>query len=159
MAANISINRANVLLNRDFGNSTSSPPPGIWYLGLSITPINKDGSGVKEPIIDTATSAPYGYKRLVIQNSMGSGGSFSNAADGRVVNSKALNFLEFEKEITVSGSTGDLYATHYFLSPSPTSTASADVAYMGELKVKRPLVIDSIVSLNAGDLIFEFDLT
>lgn len=55
-----SIAQQNNLLARDFGNMTYNPP-ATWYIGISVTSINENGSGVQEPT-DPA------YSRVAITN-------------------------------------------------------------------------------------------
>lgn len=155
MAITIASKRARKILAHQFGGVTEDATPGTWYMGLSVSPINADGSGVKEPTIDASTSAPYGYKRMVIANTSGAGGSWELGSGMTVSNAKSLEFLEFEKDIVVPGTTGYQRATHAFLSTSPTDTSANAIEWICELKESRPLEKNSIVAFNTGDLVFE----
>ena len=52
--------QANNILSRDFG-SVVYTPPSVWYIGVSTTTINQDGTGATEPT-DPA------YARVAVDN-------------------------------------------------------------------------------------------
>ena len=153
MAANISIVRSNLVLDSQFGNVTAPANVPTWHMGLSATPINSDGSGVSEPII-----VPTGYRRLAIPNSQGGGGSWTNAVNGKKSNAIVFAFPLFEVAPTISGMTGDLFATHWFLSTSATDTTSSAIQYMGNFTNRVWLGLNAEIRIPIGEIVLEFDL-
>lgn len=147
------IKRANIILGSQWGGDITNLVVPTLYLSLSASAINKDGSGIKEPIIGTG-----GYARLAVANSTGSGGNFITPSNGKVSNAKELAFDKFTGNIVITGLTGQLYATHWFISNSPTSLLPSDVEWYGELKAQRPLVPDSIILFGVGDLVLEVEM-
>lgn len=152
--ANITIKRANEELASSFGGKNAEAAVSTWYLCLSITPMDKNGVGMKEPIIQSN-----GYRRLAVQNTSGSGGSWEIPANGKVRNAIAFKFPMFEVAPTVPGMTGDLFATSWFLTKSPTDTSQASVCYMGTFTDKVWLAARTEISIGAGEIVIEYDLT
>lgn len=75
--------QANRNLNYDFGK-TEYTPPNTWYIGLSTTPILKDGTGYTEPT-DSA------YARVALTNNKT---DFTVATDGSLIITKDVIFPE-----------------------------------------------------------------
>lgn len=94
--------QSNANLDFDFGRTTYNPTT-TYYLGLSTTPIDKNGTGATEP------SSSTGYKRVAITNSKS---SFSQANNGELQNTITIEF----PESTATWGT----ITHYFLADSLT---------------------------------------
>lgn len=94
--------QSNANLDFDFGK-TSYNPPTTYYLGLSTTPIDRNGSGATEP------SASAGYSRVAITNNKT---AFSQSSNGELYNTGTIEF----QESTATWGT----ITHYFLSDSQT---------------------------------------
>lgn len=94
--------QSNANLDFDFGKTTYAPA-STYYLGLSTTPIDKNGLGATEP------STSSGYKRVAIPNNKS---SFTQANNGELKNSITIDF----PESTAAWGT----ITHYFLADSIT---------------------------------------
>lgn len=93
--------QANNNLNYDFGKTTYTPPT-TWYIGVSTTPINKDGTGVTEPT-DKA------YSRVEIANNKT---NFTVAVGGSATITKDVMFPESTEPWAL--------VTHIFLTDSST---------------------------------------
>jgi len=74
---------ANRILDRNFG-STAYSPPATYYVALSTTTINIDGTGITEP----ATGS---YARVAMPNDKSNWGGASN---GSLANSASVTFIE-----------------------------------------------------------------
>ncbi len=101
----ININTRNLMMKNLLGG-ISYTAPTTWYLGLSTTDINSDGTGITEPASST------GYARVAIPNNSI---NWSEPSLGIVKNKLEYTF----PEITVSAGT----ATNVFLSDSLTGNA------------------------------------
>jgi hypothetical protein len=126
--------KANAILAREFGNTTYSPP-ATWYMGLSTTAINDDGSGVTEP-------AGGAYARVAITNNTT---NFPSApSSGTTANLTTITFPE------ATGNWGTI--TTAFLSQSSSSTAANDIQHFGTLTVSRTVEQNTTVVVDIGDL-------
>lgn len=94
--------QANLNLNHDLGGEAYTPPTKL-YIGLSTTPIQKNGSGATEP------SVSMGYQRVEVINT---GASWSISSAGIKYNLIDMSFPE------ATGAWGTI--THVFLSDSLT---------------------------------------
>lgn len=94
--------QANLNLNHDLGGVSYTPPTKL-YIGLSSTPIQKNGSGATEP------SSSMGYARVEVTNN---GSSWSVSSTGEKYNLTDLSFPE------ATGAWGTM--TYVFLSDSLT---------------------------------------
>lgn len=103
--------QANKSLNYDFGKTVYTPPE-TWYIGVSTTPILKDGTGYTEPV-DSA------YKRVAIANNKT---DFTVASNGSLIISKDIIF----DESTISWG----LITHVFIANSLTGN---DICFYDEL--------------------------
>ena len=103
--------QANKSLNYDFGK-TAYTPPETWYIGVSTTPILKDGTGRTEPV-DSA------YKRIPMSNNKA---DFTVATDGSISITKDVIF----DESVVSWG----LITHVFIASSLTGN---DICFYDEL--------------------------
>lgn len=130
-----------------FGGVTTSKPD-TWYLGLSANKIEKDGTGIKEPTIGVG-----GYTRVAIGNVSS---NFNMIADFKIANTNELAFSQFTDNLSVTGQSGVVNATHWFLTTDSTSTDSTKVKCFGKFTHARPLIIDSVILIAAGDLVTEF---
>lgn len=74
---------SNQTLNRFFGN-TSFSVPSTYYIALSTTTINSDGTGITEPVGN-------GYTRVAVVNS---GANFATASNGVTSNVSSFTFPE-----------------------------------------------------------------
>ena len=82
--ANLTYYSANKIQDYILGN-VSFTNPTIWYLGISSTAPQVDGTGVTEPTTDPS------YERVVIANNKI---SFSSASSGEVANIASFQFVE-----------------------------------------------------------------
>lgn len=115
--------QSNRILDNLFGNTPLSPTTN-FYIGLSKTPIQKDGSGYTEP-------SGAGYTRVQVQNNKS---NFSVAREGTLSNSADIQFPES------TGGWGTL--THVFVSDSPSS---GNVLYFDALT--NPRTVESLTTL------------
>lgn len=136
-----------------WGGDVSKVKVGTYYLGLSISAINKDGTGIREP-----NNGVGGYARVAIANTNGADGSFAAATNAKVSNAKDFSFAKFTDNPSVTGTTGNLRASHWFFTDDPTSTDPTKIKWYGELKNSRPLEIESIVTFGVGELILEIEI-
>ncbi len=93
---------SNQILDRLFG-ATAYNSPATWYVGLSTTTINSDGTGATEPVAGA-------YARVAVTNNKS---NFSVAANGSLSNAAVVQFVES----TASWGT----ITYVFLSDALTS--------------------------------------
>ena len=94
--------QGNLDLDRAFGR-TDNTVPTSYYIGLSITPISRDGSGATEPLSST------GYARVQVQNTKT---NFSTSSNGEITNTLDISF----PESTATWGT----VTHVFISDAVT---------------------------------------
>lgn len=66
MAGRLTNTDTMAILNNRFGGSAMPAAPTYYYIGLSTTAPNPDGTGVTEVVIGGAT--PNGYARVALQN-------------------------------------------------------------------------------------------
>lgn len=125
--------QSNANIDNDFGR-VSYTPPTILYLGLSTTPIARDGSGITEP------SASTGYSRVAIQNTKT---SFTNAVNGELSNSIDISFPES------TGSWGTI--TYIFLSDAATG---GNIRYYEALSSPRQVQPNSTIMFRQQTLKF-----
>lgn len=149
----ITVNYSKDVLLCLWGGDISKIKIPTLYLGLSIAPINKDGSGIREPNIGVG-----GYARVTIANTTGADGNFSTPNNSKVSNAKEFSFAKFTDNLSVTGTSTALRATHWFLTDDLTSTDGTKIKWYGELKNSRPLEIDSIVTFGVGELILEIEM-
>jgi hypothetical protein len=74
---------ANRILDKNFG-ATNYSPPATFYVGLSTTSINIDGTGATEPTTGS-------YARVAMTNDKSNWGTASNAS---LVNAASVTFTE-----------------------------------------------------------------
>lgn len=117
--------QANRLNNYLFG-STSFTPNGTYYIGLSTTAINANGTGVTEP-------TGGGYKRVAVTNNKT---NFTDSTGG-IVQNKAQ--FEFPESTTAWGT-----ITHVFISDGPT-TGGGNVLYYDALTTPRTVQTATIL--------------
>ena len=121
---------ANLINNKLLGDSALSVP-ATYYLGISTTTTNKNGTGITEPTDGS-------YARIAITNNKT---NFSASASG-VIN----NLVEFEfPESSVSWGT----VTHWFLSDA---ASGGNIWFQGALSSTRTVDISTILVLSVGSL-------
>lgn len=104
--------------------------PEAYYIGLSTTEPNKDGSGVTEP------PASAGYQRVMIEH-------LSAPTDGKVSNEKPISF---------SRSTSNWgTVTHYVIFDSP-AVGSGNLLIYDELSAQRTMEADTVLTFEEGCL-------
>jgi hypothetical protein len=121
---------ANKIQGLLFGQ-TSYTPPTTWYLGVSTSTIQSDGSGITEPT-DTA------YARIAIPNLTT---SFTTPVNGMIQNKVAFQF----PESLVSWGT----VTDFFLS---TSASDGSIEFYGKLTLSRNVETGTVLLLSIGAL-------
>lgn len=125
--------QANLNLDSDLGR-TSYTPPTTLYLGLSTTPISRDGSGATEP------SASAGYSRVAITNDKTKWG---NASNGELFN---VASIEFPESTNAWGT-----VTHYFFSDAQTG---GNIRFYEAFSTPRQIQANSTVMFRPQTLKF-----
>lgn len=125
--------RERAIADSQFGGGATSWAPATWYLGLSTTAPNDDGSGFTEP----------------------SGGAYARVA-------VANNATNFPAAVTASGETTKSNGAK-FTFPNPTSTWGLVVYYGwftassgGTPEYSNPL--DAPITIRSGNTPVEFDI-
>ena len=75
---------SNKILDKTFGASAFTPPTSYW-VGLSTTTLNADGTGATEPVAN-------GYARVQVTNTDKT--NWTSAASGALTNATAVTFPE-----------------------------------------------------------------
>lgn len=104
--------------------------PPKYYIGLSTTAPNVDGSGVNEPSSDA------GYLRIRLDK-------LSEPIDGIITNEDAINFDE---------STSDWGTVNYFVIYDSPNAESSKLLMYGALSTPRSVEAATIMTIKAGDL-------
>lgn len=120
----------NCVAGNVFGTKTDPAIPTTYYIGLSTTTPNTNGSGVDEPSTDA------GYARVQLT-------TLSEPLDGVVTNTQAINF----NESTASWGT----ITHFVIYDSPTVDEGNLLMY-GELSTPRAVEKDTIMTIKENFL-------
>lgn len=120
----------NCVAGNVFGTKTDPAIPTTYYIGLSTTTPNTNGSGVDEPSTDA------GYARVQLT-------TLSEPLDGVVTNSQAINF----NESTASWGT----ITHFVIYDSPT-VDSGNLLMYSELSTPRSVETATIMTIKEGYL-------
>lgn len=120
----------NCVAGNVFNTKTSPALPTKYYIGLSTTAPDANGSNVDEP----STSA--GYKRVELT-------TLSEPNNGVVTNQYAVNF----DESTASWGT----VTHFVIYDSPT-VDSGNLLMYGELTTPRSVEASTIMTIKEGYL-------
>lgn len=124
----------NYFLNCVAGNlfHTKSDPalPLKYYIGLSTTEPQLNGSGANEPSTD------FGYARVELT-------SLSEPVDGVVSNEQAINFNE---------STGSWGVVTYFVIYDSNEVGSGNLLMFGELSTPRSVETATIMTIKEGYL-------
>lgn len=125
--------RERAIADSQFGGGATSWAPATWYLGLSTTQPNDDGTGFTEPV-------GLGYARVAITN----------------------NATNFPAATTVAGDTQKTNGTK-FTFPNPTGAWGAAAHYGffltatgGTPQYSNPL--DAPITIRAGNTPVEFDI-
>lgn len=120
----------NLVSGNLFGTQKTPTVPSKYYIGLSSTTPNLDGTGVNEPSTDA------GYLRKELN-------SLSTPTDGTVTNELAINFDE---------STADWGTiTHYVIYDSD-AIDSGNLLMFGELSTPRRVETATIMTIKEGYL-------
>lgn len=113
-----------------FGTKTNPAIPSSYYIGLSITAPNVNGTNVTEP------SESAGYKRVALT-------TLSEPASGVVTNTQAINF----NESTASWGT----ITHFVIYDSE-EVGSGNLLMYGVLSTPRSVETATIMTIKEGYL-------
>jgi len=128
----ITYTSANKILDLNFG-STAYTPPSPYYVGLSISTINIDGSGATEPTGGA-------YARVAVTNNKT---NFTVAASGALSNATAIQFVES----TLAWGT----ITYVFIADALTS---GNIYYYEQLPVAKTVQTATTVLFSIGALLF-----
>lgn len=123
--------QSGLLLSRDFG-SVVYTPPSIWYIGVSTTTINQDGTGATEPT-DPA------YARVAVDNNTT---NWENVSVGTGRQNATL--IEFPAATTSQGT-----ITYLGIWDALTS---GNVRYYAELINPKVVGIDDVLRIDIGNL-------
>ena len=118
---------SNRILDRYFGNTNFTPATN-YYLGISTTAPQPDGTGITEPVGN-------GYARVLMANTKI---SFTDAVDGSVQNEIEFQFPE------ATGSWGVI--THFFISDA---SSGGNIEIYGTLTNSRTVEIGTVLILEA----------
>lgn len=119
------------LLARDFGSVTYTPP-SVWYIGVSTTTINEDGTGVSEP------SDP-AYERVAVDNNTASWEDLLSGT-GR----QNITIVEFPPATVNQGT-----ITYLGLFDAPTG---GNVRYYAELVNPKTVGVDDVLRIDSSNL-------
>lgn len=126
--ANLTYYSANLINDRLLGSSALTPP-ATYYLGISTTSTQKDGTGITEPI-DGA------YSRIAVTNNKT---NFDTSSLGSL-----SNLVEFEfSESTVNWGV----ITNWFLSDASTG---GNIWFQGSLALSRNVESQTVLVLPVG---------
>lgn len=127
--ANLTYYLADKVGDRVLGASAFTPPT-TYYLGVSTTTVQKNGTGITEPTTDTA------YARIAITNNKT---NFSASSSGTIT-----NLLEFKfPESTTNWGT----VTDWFLSDAATG---GNICFYGTLPLSRTVESATVLVLPIG---------
>lgn len=113
-----------------FRTKTTPAIPQNYYLGLSTTPPNMDGSGVTEPPVSAS------YQRIALDD-------LSQPVGGLVTNQGTISF----PESTANWGT----VTHYVIYDSPTA-GNGNLLMYGALSTPRSVETATIMAIKSGYL-------
>ena len=111
-----------------FGTKTTPPIPTKYYVGLSTTTPNLDGSGVTEP---DSTGA---YKRIQLT-------SLSEPTNGTVTNTSSISFDESTSDWGI--------VTHYVIYDSATN---GNLLMFGAFSKPRSIETSTVMTIKEGYL-------
>lgn len=111
-----------------FGTKTNPPIPTKYYVGLSTTTPNLDGSGVTEP---DSTGA---YKRIQLT-------SLSEPTNGAVTNTSSISFDESTSDWGI--------VTHYVIYDSATN---GNLLMFGAFSKPRSIETSTVMTIKEGHL-------
>jgi len=111
-----------------FGTKTNPPIPTKYYVGLSTTTPNLDGSGVTEP---DSTGA---YKRIQLT-------SLSEPTNGAVTNTSSISFDESTSDWGI--------VTHYVIYDSATN---GNLLMFGAFSKPRSIETSTVMTIKEGYL-------
>ena len=113
-----------------FKTKTDVALPTNYYIGLSTTAPNSDGSGVSEPNSD------FGYARVELD-------SLSEPENGAVTNTNAISFEESTNSWGV--------VTHFVIYDNPT-VGEGNLLMYGALSTPRSVETATIMTIKEGNL-------
>lgn len=131
------------LLDHTWGGQTTNLPDVTdnWYIGLSTTPINNDGTGITEPAD--------GYARAVVTNNQTEWPAATGGGPAIKQNADEIAFP------MATGSWGQV--THFFFSDSPTLTSAANIFAFAALDVPRTIEANDTASFAASAIQITLD--
>lgn len=118
----------NLVAGNVFGSKTTPAIPSTYYIGLSTSAPDEDGTGATEP------SSSAGYARVAISN-------LGDPVNGEVSNEQAISF----NESTSSWGT----ITHYVIYDAATS---GNLLMYGQFLIPRIVETGTIMLLKEGSL-------
>lgn len=134
-----------MILDHVWGGQATSLPSAVddWYIGLSTTTINNDGTGITEP------SALDGYARATVLNSPAEWPAATGGGPSTKQNANEISFP------MATGSWGTV--THFFFSDSPTLTAAANIFAFAALDVPRAIEANDTASFAPSAITITLD--
>lgn len=126
----------NLIMGNVFKTNTSYSLPSKYYIGLSSTQPNADGSGVKEP-----SASGTGYSRVELS-------SLSSPVDGKIVNQSEIQFAESQSAWFPSA-TPALYYVVY------DAKSGGNLLMYNQLTASRIIESNTIATIKAESLTLE----
>lgn len=126
----ITYTQANTILDEYFGKVTPTIP-NTYYMGISTTSIQNDGTGVTEP-------SDVGYARVEVPNTKV---SFANSSNGSLTNALEFEFPESQVSWGI--------ITDFFLAGSSSGT---DIKVFGKLANSRTVETGTVLVLEPNAL-------
>lgn len=123
----------NLIMGNLFGTDKTVSIPTKYYIGLSSTAPNMDGTGVTEP-----SASSTGYSRVELT-------TLSSPANGVITNTDAIQFPESQSDWFGAGSP----ATHYVIYDSKTG---GNLLMYNELTKTRIIESNTVTTINASSL-------
>lgn len=126
----VTYTQANTILDEYFGRVTPTIPT-TYYMGVSTSIIQNDGSGITEPVDVAYARVPVGNTKV----------SFSNSNNGVVTNLLEFQFPESQTSWGI--------VIYFFLADSATE---GNIKFFGQLTNSRTVEVGTILVLEVGAL-------
>lgn len=132
-----------ILLDHVWGGQATGLPnvSGSWYIGLSTTTINNDGTGITEPAD--------GYARVQVTNNIVNWPAASGGGPSTKQNANEIAFP------MATGNWGQV--THFFFSDSAVSTDPEDIYAFATLDLPRTIEANDTASFAAQAITITLD--
>lgn len=121
----------NCIVGNLFGSKTTPPLPTEYYVGLSSTPPNVDGTGVTEP------SSSAGYARIKLTN-------LTEPVSGSVQNKNNISFNE---------STASWGTIPYYVVFDSAAVGDGNLLMFDDLDVSRSVESYTVLTFKAGNFV------